>query len=466
MSIEPWRLGAADLASMIRGGKASSRDALESLLGRIEELNPRINAIASVLAEEARVAADAADAAVARGDILGPLHGVPVTVKVNIDVAGSPTTSGMRAFAEDRPTMDAPIVARLRAAGAIPFARTNMPDLGLRWHTASSLHGVTTNPWDLMRTPGGSSGGEAAALATGMSPLGIGNDVGGSIRWPSQCCGTAALRPTLGCLPHFASTLPMEAPIAFTMFLTDGPMARQVRDLRLALAVCSGQSPSDPWSISSAAVMVGRPLRVAVTTDPGGLGCDAAIAGGVSTAADVLREAGCVVEEAEPPAVAEAHELWGMLLGAETRTVIVPFVESFLAADAMTVIDHLVGAFPCLDLAAYMEGLGRRTRIAREWALFLERYDVILGPVCCRAPFTVGEDLTEAGMGAIMHGMRLVTTCNLLGLPATVVPVGTAEGLPLAVQLIGGRYREEHCLAAAECVEDRCGVLTPIDPRP
>lgn len=466
MPIEPWKLGAADLASAIRGGKLSSRDALESLLGRIGELNPRINAIASVIADEARAAADAADAAVARGDTVGPLHGVPVTVKVNVDVAGSPTTSGMTAFAEDRPTVDAPIVGRLRAAGAIPFARTNMPDLGLRWHTASTLHGVTTNPWDPTRTPGGSSGGEAAALATGMSPLGIGNDVGGSVRWPSQCCGTAALRPTLGRLPHFASTLPLETPIAFTMFLTDGPMARHVRDLRLALDVCSGHSPWDPWSVSPAPVAVGRPLRVAVTTDPGGLGCDAAIAAGVSRAADLLREAGCIVEESEPPAVAEAHELWGALLGAETRTVVVPFVESLLAADAMTVIEHLVGGFPVFDLAAYMEGLGRRSRIARDWALFLKRYDVILGPVCCRPPFTVGDDLTEPGMAVIMRAMRLVTACNLLGLPAAVVPVGVAGGLPLAVQLIAGRYCEEHCLAAAEYIEDRCGVLTPIDPRP
>lgn len=466
MSIDPWKLGAADLAAAIRSRQVSSRGALESLLGRIAEVNPRINAIASVLAAEARTAADAADAAVARGDTIGPLHGVPVTLKVNVDVAGSATTSGMIAFAEDRPASDAPIVARLRAAGAIPFARTNMPDLGLRWHTASSLHGVTTNPWNPTRTPGGSSGGEAVALATGMSPLGIGNDVGGSVRWPSQCCGTAALRPTLGRLPHFASTLPLETPIAFTMFLTDGPMARHVRDLRLALEVCSGQSPSDPWSVSPVAAVVGRPLRVAVTTDPGGLGCDAAIAAGVSRAAAVLKAAGCIVEEAEPPAIAEAHELWGTLLSTETRTVVVPFVDSLLTADARTVIEHLVGGFPVVDLPAYVEGLGRRTRIAREWVLFLERYDVLLGPVCCQPPFTVGDDLTEPGMAVIMRGMRLVTACNLLGLPAAVVPVGLANGLPLAVQLIAGRYREEHCLTAAGCIEDGCGVMTPIDPRP
>lgn len=182
-------------------------------------------------------------------------------------------------------------------------------------------------------------------------------------------------------------------------------------------------------------------------------------------AADLLSAAGCVVEAAEPPAVAEAHDLWGTLLGAETRTMVVPFARSMLAADAMTVIDHLIDAFPTVDLASYMEGLARRSRLAREWALFLERYDVVLGPVCCRPPFPVGYDLTAPGMADIMRNMRLVTACNLLGLPAAVVLVGVADGMPHTVQLIGGRYREDHCLAAAQHIEDQRGAVTPIDPR-
>ena len=250
MTRELWRLGAADLAAAIRTRQVTSREVLEAHLARVAAVNPQVNAITTVLETQARAAADAADAALQRGDAVGPLHGVPVTVKVNIDVAGSPTTDGMPAFAGAIPGRDAPLVARLRAAGAIPFARTNMPDLGLRWHTDSSLHGATRNPWDPAVTPGGSSGGEAVAVATGMSPLGIGNDVGGSVRWPSQCCGTAAIRPTLGRLPHHDSTLPMEVPIAFRMFMTDGPIARHVRDLRLALSVGGGASPYDPWSVS------------------------------------------------------------------------------------------------------------------------------------------------------------------------------------------------------------------------
>jgi amidase len=340
-----------------------------------------------------------------------------------------------------------------------------MPDLGLRWHTDSSLHGVTRNPWSAGHTPGGSSGGEAAAIATGMSPLGLGTDVGGSVRWPSQCCGTTAIRPTQGLVPHYDSTIPLEVPLAFRLFLTNGPMARHVADLALALAVLAGADPRDPWSVSPAGADLDGPLRIAVTTDPAGLGCDPIIAAGVRRAADLLVAEGCRVEAVEPPVVSEAHEIWGTLLGAEIRTIVLPFARSLLAADALTVIEHLMGEFPVVDLAGYMEALARRTGVAREWALFLDRYDVVLGPVGCLPPFRPGDDLTPEGMASIIGSMRLVTTCNLLGLPAAVVPVGTAGGLPQAVQLIATRYREDRCLAAAGIIERRAGTITPMDPR-
>lgn len=465
MDASLWRRGAGALAAAIRTRETSSREVVLAHLDRVAAVNPLLNAITEVRAEEALAAADAADAALARGEAPGPLHGVPVTIKVNVDVASSATTAGMPVFAADRPADDAPLVARLRAAGAIPFARTNMPDLGLRWHTASALHGVTRNPWDPRRTPGGSSGGEAAAIASGMSPLGIGNDIGGSVRWPSQCCGTVALRPTQGRIPHYDSTVPLEVPIAFRLMLTDGPMAREVADVALAFGVLQGADPRDPWSTTSAPGSPTSPLRVAVTIDPGGLGCEAAIADGVRRAAALLADAGCRVEEVEPPAVVEAHELWGTLLGAETRTMVLPFARTLLAPDALTVIEHLIGGFPEVDLAGYMEALARRTRVARDWSLFLDRFDLVLGPVACAAPFAPDADLTADGMGAIMRSMRLVTTCNLLGLPAAVVPVGVAGGLPQAVQLIATRHRDEACLAAAAIVERGTPRLLPIDPR-
>src|SRR5579859_6673750 len=198
---ELWRRGAVELAAMIRDREVSSREVVQAHLDRIEMVNPHLNAIVRLLPDQALAAADAADRAVADGSRLGPLHGVPFTVKENIDLAGTPTTQAVPALAEAVAPVDAPHVERLRAAGAIPLGRTNLPDFGMRVHTDSALHGLTRNPWDATRTAGGSSGGEAAALAAGMSPLGLGNDIGGSLRNPANACGIASIRPTLGRVP-------------------------------------------------------------------------------------------------------------------------------------------------------------------------------------------------------------------------------------------------------------------------
>jgi amidase len=194
---ELWRMSATELAEAIRSRQASGREVVEAHLRRIEEVNPAVNAVTVVLREQALEAAEAADRAVASGRDLPPLHGMPFTVKENFDVVGSATTVGLKALAGAYPPVDAPVVVRMRAAGAIPIARTNCPAVTVRWHTDNELWGATINPWDRSRTPGASSGGEAAAIATGMSPLGLGNDGLGSLRWPAQCCGITALKPTL-----------------------------------------------------------------------------------------------------------------------------------------------------------------------------------------------------------------------------------------------------------------------------
>jgi len=242
---ELWRHGASELAGMIRAKEVSSREVVEAHLARIEAVNPAVNAVTVVLAETALAAADAADDARAGGERGGALAGVPITVKENVEVAGSAITQGLVAFEGMLPPADAPHVAQLRAAGAIPFARTNLPDFGMRWHTDNALHGATRNPWDASRTPGGSSGGEAAALATGMTPLGLGNDYGGSLRVPSQFCGTAALKPTYGRIADHRATLPAEPPITLQLFAVEGPMARHVQDLRLAFEAMCGPDPRD-----------------------------------------------------------------------------------------------------------------------------------------------------------------------------------------------------------------------------
>ena len=265
-----WQLGATDLAALIRSGQVSSQQVIEAHLRRIETVNPAINAVTVVLAEQAL----AADQAVAAGEHLPPLHGVPFTVKENIDLAGTPTTQGLKALAAAYPAQDAPAVGRLRATGAIPIGHTNCPNAACRWHCVSELWGATVNPWDRSLTPGASSGGEAAALATGMSPLGLGNDGLGSLRWPAQCCGVSALKPTLGRIPHGTTLEPTDMPAGVQLTVVQGPLARRVADLRAAFAAMAGPSWQDPWTVPAplGGARPVMPIRVALVTDPSGLG--------------------------------------------------------------------------------------------------------------------------------------------------------------------------------------------------
>jgi len=230
---EIWRLTATELAQRIARRELSSAEVVDAHLARIDAINPALNAVVRVLADEARAAAALADQQLAAGDKVGPLHGVPFTVKENIDMAGLPTTWGVPALAQAVVPKDAPVVERMRAAGAIPIARTNLPDMALRVHTMSSLHGLTRNPWHPGRTAGGSSGGEAAALASGMSPIGLGNDIGGSLRNPANACGIASIRPSAGRVPDAGYVPAEDHLLAVQLMNVQGQMARRVADVRL-----------------------------------------------------------------------------------------------------------------------------------------------------------------------------------------------------------------------------------------
>jgi len=470
---EIWRLGAVSLADFIARRDVSAHEAVESILARIEAVNPAVNAVARVHADEALAMAASADERLAGGGPLGPLHGVPFTVKENIDVSGWPTTQGVPALAHDIATLDAPVVAQMKAAGAIPIASTNMPDFALRWHTESSLHGATRNPWHADRVPGGSTGGGAVALALGLGPLSLGNDVGGSLRYPAQCCGVCSIRPSLGRIaraaPHRlgAVTAP-EMPTAFQFFWVDGPMAREVADVRCALEAISGPDLRDPWwvPVSRGGPAAATPLRVAVIFDPGGQGVDPQVAGGVRAAADALSQAGYEVEEAEPPCIVEAAGFWRRLMFTEMRNHLLPMLRGMVSADALRSMELNDPFIPSFDIAGYSRALADRTRLLRGWGEFMERYPLIVGPVSTARPFLVGDDIASVEHSReIMDSQRLIVAISLLGLPAAVAPVGFSDGLPQAVQIIGRPFREDQCLDAAEALERVLGPITPIDPR-
>jgi amidase len=463
---ELWRMSATDLAQAIRSRQVSSLEVIQAHLRRIEAVNPAVNAVTVLLGEQALEAAKAADRAVADGGHLPPFHGIPFTIKENIDLAGTPTTQGLKALADAYPGLDAPNVERLRAAGAIPIGRTNCPDFGIRWHAGSELWGATINPWDRSRTPGGSSGGEAAALATGMTPLGIGGDMGGSLRWPAQCCGISALKPTLGRIPHATTIEPVDGPISIQLMMVEGPMARRVGDLRAALEVMAGPSWRDPWTVPAPlrGPEPARPVRVALVVDPAGQGIAKQVQDGVRKAARALEDAGYAVEEVEPPSIEVAAKTWLDMLSADMRPALQ--IMSFpWGADTDRFVSALFELAPEPNPMTTPQNFVVRQSLLRAWGQFQEQHPLVVAPICSDVPFEVGKDLTTAGVAEILRGMRMAIAVNALGLPAVAVPVGVGDGLPQAVQVIGPRYREDLCLDAAAALEDRVGIITPIDPR-
>jgi len=461
-------MSALELAEAIRTRRTSSREVVEAHLARIQRVNPAINAIVTEMADAARAGARAADAVVASGRDLPPLHGVPFTVKGNIDVAGTPTTHGFQALSNAYPRQDAPVVERLMAAGAIPLGRTNLPTGAMRWHCVSELWGATLNPWDSARTPGASSAGEAAAIATGMSPLGLGNDGLGSLRHPAQCCGIAALKPTLGRVPQASSVEPPSAaPLAIQLTAVTGPLARRVADLRAALEIIAGPTWRDPWTVP--APLRGpdprRPTRVAVVLDPGGHGTSQQVQGGVRIAAEALEEAGYDVDELEPPGIdAAARALHVMDSAPGIRTV----WEQILAASAPADLRRFVAAFFAAagepDGVAVEGSFISRLALLQAWGKFQQRHPLVVAPIATDIPSLAGTDLDDGRVAADVRTMRMAMAVNLLGLPAVALPVGIADALPQAVQVIGPPFREDLCLDAAQALEDRVGIITPIDP--
>ena len=466
MSGELWRESALGLAALIRRGDVSSREVIEAHLARIREVNPHLNAIVRLLADEARAGADAADHTRREGGAMGPLHGVPITVKENIDLAGTPTTSSLVAFADAIAPIDAPIVERMRAAGAIPIGRTNLPDLGLRVHTDSSLHGLTRNPWNPSVTAGGSSGGEAASIASGMSPLGLGNDLGGSLRNPAHCCGISSIKPTTGVVPFATVVPPIDLQISFQIMAVQGVLGRHIADVRAGLLAIAGVDSRDPVSVPArlSDMATDRLLRIAVLPDPAGGSTDPGIASATRRAADALAAMGHHVTETGPASYARSVELWSELVSGDIRAQR-PLLDMVLGEGGRRFLDLIEPLVPEMDLAGWSNVHLERFTVAREWAEFFTQYDALITPVWAQPAFPHGADIVDAaGAAATLETMRPVLPPNLLGLPAAVTPAGLSAGMPVGIQVICDRFHDLSCLSIAALIEQALGILTPIDP--
>ena len=474
MGDELWRWTAEDLVRGIRTRAISSREATESCLARLDAVNPRINAVVDPLADEALAAADRADDAIRRGEAPGVLHGVPVTVKINVDYAGRATTNGVTAFANMAAEEDSISVANLRKAGAVILGRTNVPGFSTRYFTDNDLHGRTLNPWDAGRTPGGSSGGAAAAVASGIGPIGHGNDRAGSVRYPAYACGVAGLRPSLGRVPDFNPSAAEERGISSQMANVQGPLARSIGDIRLGLEALAAPDPRDPWSVPvplGGAQAAGR-SRAAILPSLPGVDADPAVTEAVAKVGAWLRDVGYDVEEAAPPRLDEASGLFWPILMAEERAATAAEraasssgIERY-GDEAVKRARASVRAFAGdLDYETYVRALAARTTMLREWYAFFERYPILVMPISWRRPYPIDHDQKgDDAVREMLDAHRPMLAISLLGLPGLSVPVSLAGGVPVGVQIVSARFGEDRLLAAGEAIEARAAIPTPIDP--
>jgi amidase len=445
---------ATALARAIRAKEVSSAEVVQAYVERIAAVNPHLNAVVQLRAEAAQDEAKAADAALARGQLTGPLHGLPMTIKDSLDTAGVITTGGTKGRAAFVPAKDATVVTRLRAAGAILLGKTNTPELTLAGETDNLLYGRTNNPYDLSRTPGGSSGGAAAMVAAGGTPFDIGSDTAGSIRWPAHCCGIAGIKPTAGRVPRTGHIIPFGLG-ARDLLTQNGPMARFVEDLRLILPIICGPDWQDPaivpMPLGDPAAVGLKGLRVAVHTDNGILPPTTAIQDTVRLAAQALADAGVVVEEARPRALEQAHALSAALAAADGRA----WVRRLLAKAGTTEVHPWLAANLVQDqaipVAAFTELLEDIDQFRSAMLAFIDAYDVVLCPVNAwpALPHDTWRDAFRQGAYSYTQAY------NLTGWPAAVVRGGTSpEGLPIGVQIVARPWREDVVLAVGQYLEE------------
>ena len=455
---------ATAMAEAIRARALSPVDLVDAHLARIEARNPALNAYVFVDADGARAAARRAERAMAAGESLGALHGVPLSIKSAVSVAGMPFETGSRFRAGLRGETDAPLVARLRAAGAIVLGVTNVAEQLMAWETDNALYGRTSNPWSLDRTPGGSSGGEAAAIAAGLSAGGIGSDGGGSIRVPAHFSGICGLKPTPGRVPATGHFPPCGGPFALTGVV--GPLARTVDDLAMLLAVIAGPDTGDPNGHPVPYAPLDAPpcgLRVGWFEDDGVVPVTGETRAAIRQAAEWLAAAGVDVEPFRPDGLEEARTLWWEVFGRASRLLLEPMVEGREPEVHPNLLEFLAWTRrePKLTAERLLEVEIGRDALRSRFLAQMARYPVLLCPVAPMAAFRHGEREWEIE-GRTLHYLdawRYTAWFNLLQNPAVSVPVSrSSEGLPIGVQVVARPWCEAEALAVARVIEQSRGA--------
>ena len=459
-----WRLSASEVAQHIAQRKFSAVEAAQAALARLDAVNPRLNAVVDWRPDEVLQRADAIDAALARGEDPGPLAGVPITVKVNIDQAGFATTNGVTLQKDRIAATNSPVVDNFLKAGAVIVGRTNTPAFSYRWFTGNRLHGQTRNPRNAALTPGGSSGGAASAIAAGIGHIAHGTDIAGSIRYPAYACGVHGLRPSLGRVAAFNASGP-ERNIGGQITAVSGPIARTVQDVRMGLAAMAGADGRDPWWVPAPLDGPALPRCVALCVRPDGMATQPAVVAALFDAAERLRDAGWTVEEVDAvPPLQEACAAQMLLWMGDGYEAMVQAAHDEGDPGAIAALAGQAAVAASMGVEQLSGALVRRATLARAWQQFTERYPVVLLPASAELPFA--DDLDLQGPEAyarVWAAQTAMIGLPLTGLPSFVVSTGMAGRSPVGVQLVAGRFREDLCLAAGEAIEARGTPPSPVD---
>ena len=450
---------AKSMAQAVRDKEVSAVELVEAHLGRIEEVNSALNAVVQLAAERARAEAVEADAALARGESKGVLHGVPFTLKDSIDTEGIITTGGTLGRKDFVPDADATVTARLRAAGGILLGKTNTPELTYAGETDNLVYGRTNNPFDLSRAPGGSSGGAGAIVCCGGAAFDIGSDTGGSVRGPAHYCGITGIKPNSGRVPRTGHIVPHSFG-AVDSLTQNGPMARYVEDLALILSIISGPDWDDPHIVP---MPLGNPadvdisgLRVAFYTDNGLRVPTDEIVAAVRSAANALEDAGCLVEEDLPRAIPDNPDINNQLSQGDGQAGARRLLAKYGTTETHEWMTRLLekASENMVSVGEYTAVLEKIDSYRSAMLGFMQNYDVIVCPVSAFAALPHGESMTDENRA----GINYTATYNITGWPSTVVRGGTSpDGLPIGVQVVARPWREDVSLAVAQYLEGALG---------
>ncbi len=461
-----WQLGAATLSDLTRKGAVGAEEAVQAAVDRMRAANPALNAVVEDLGEVALDRARALDHARAGGATPGPLHGVPVTIKINVDQKGHATSNGVVGLKDVIAPDDAPLVKNLLDAGAVVIGRTNTPEFSFRADTDNPLYGRTHNPWGRHVSAGGSSGGAGAAVMAGIGALGHGNDIGGSLRFPASATGAVTVKPGLGRVPAWNPSQKLERGMLAQSMSVQGLLVREARDLHAAMPVMIRPDPRDPFHtpLPWRGDAPEGPVRIGFTRAVYGNDLHPEVDAALTAARTALADAGYIIDEIDPPEVEETATEGYRALMTEVKHLMTPDIERLGSDTIKAIFARYFQHYPPYEPTEYLQVLARRTHYARAWSRLLDTHPLVLTPFLPMPYFAPDRDTEgDEGLRQSLGAGHWSFSMNYLGLPAGNVPARLAElpqgPVPIGVQIVGRRWREDLVVDAMVAIEDRLGRL-------